>query len=147
MIRSGFKHLALIRQRQAIPYACPQAETRVAFSSAQVLPDEKYDEDYEWKPDHSLVEQKLQQRRHNFSPQEHPKSVFLNRDLNKNNFQTSDARNQMNVQEQRPIASMSPHTLRYTGEIDMPITSVLKIIKPGEDTPRGVWPVFRLMVS
>jgi hypothetical protein len=37
--------------------------------------------------------------------------------------------------------------LTYTGNATMPITSHLHIVTPEEDTPRGVWPVFRLMVS
>jgi len=41
----------------------------------------------------------------------------------------------------------SPTTLKYTGDAVIPITSVLEIIKPQDDTPRGIWPVFRLMVG
>jgi hypothetical protein len=41
----------------------------------------------------------------------------------------------------------SPKSLRYTGDAVIPITSVLHIVKPQEDVPRGIWPVFRLMVS
>lgn len=39
----------------------------------------------------------------------------------------------------------SPSELHYTGNVTMPLTSVLRIVKPGEDAPRGTWPVFRLM--
>ena len=42
---------------------------------------------------------------------------------------------------------MSPTSIKYTGDTVIPITSVLDIIKPQDDTPRGIWPVFRLMVS
>lgn len=41
---------------------------------------------------------------------------------------------------------LSPSELKYTGDSVMPITSHLHIVKPGEDTPRGIWPVFRMMV-
>ena len=41
----------------------------------------------------------------------------------------------------------SPTSIKYTGDTVIPITSVLEIIKPQDDTPRGIWPVFRLMVS
>ena len=41
----------------------------------------------------------------------------------------------------------SPTSIKYTGDTVIPITSVLDIIKPQDDTPRGIWPVFRLMVS
>jgi hypothetical protein len=41
----------------------------------------------------------------------------------------------------------SPTILTYTGGVEIPITNKLHIVTPGEDTPRGTWPVFRLMVS
>jgi hypothetical protein len=46
-----------------------------------------------------------------------------------------------------PFDLISPTTLTYTGDAVMPITSTLQIVKPQDDTPRGIWPVFRLMVS
>jgi hypothetical protein len=45
-----------------------------------------------------------------------------------------------------PFQAVSPNTLRYTGDAVMPITSKLHIVTPQEDAPRGVWPIFRLMV-
>lgn len=45
-----------------------------------------------------------------------------------------------------PSERVSPTSLKYTGDAIIPITSVLEIIRPQDDTPRGVWPVFRLMV-
>jgi hypothetical protein len=39
-----------------------------------------------------------------------------------------------------------PKELRYTGDAVIPITSILHIVKPQDDVPRGIWPVFRLMV-
>jgi hypothetical protein len=44
-------------------------------------------------------------------------------------------------------ATREPTTLSYDGLHVMPITSKLHIVKPDEDIPRGVWPVFRLMVG
>lgn len=41
----------------------------------------------------------------------------------------------------------SPSEIHYTGSTTMPLTTVLHIVKPQEDVPRGIWPVFRLMVS
>jgi hypothetical protein len=41
----------------------------------------------------------------------------------------------------------STNTLTYTGNASMPVTSNLHIVTPQEDTPQGIWPVFRLMVS
>jgi hypothetical protein len=40
----------------------------------------------------------------------------------------------------------STNTLTYTGGASMPVTSKLHIVTPQEDIPRGIWPVFRLMV-
>jgi hypothetical protein len=39
-----------------------------------------------------------------------------------------------------------PTMMTYTGQTSMPLTSRLHIVTPQEDTPRGIWPVFRLMV-
>jgi hypothetical protein len=39
----------------------------------------------------------------------------------------------------------SPSEIQYAGNVTMPLTTVLHIVKPSEDTPRGIWPVFRLM--
>lgn len=40
----------------------------------------------------------------------------------------------------------SPLELLYTGNHKVPITSKLHIVTPQQDTPRGIWPVFRIMV-
>ena len=47
------------------------------------------------------------------------------------------------------IASLrtSPVSLSFTGGATIPVTSQLKIVTPQEDPPRGIWPIFRLMVS
>ena len=42
---------------------------------------------------------------------------------------------------------VSPTHLMYAGGKSMPLTSTFRIIEPGEDAPRGIWPVFRLLVS
>lgn len=39
-----------------------------------------------------------------------------------------------------------PDHISYVGNARMPITSSLKIVTPDDDTPQGVWPVFRMMV-
>jgi hypothetical protein len=41
----------------------------------------------------------------------------------------------------------SQHQFSYAGNVSIPITSNLKIVLPGEDVPRGIWPAFRMMVS
>jgi hypothetical protein len=41
---------------------------------------------------------------------------------------------------------VSANTLTYTGGASMPVTTKLHIVTPQEDTPQGIWPVFRLMV-
>ena len=42
---------------------------------------------------------------------------------------------------------VSPSELTYTGDATIPITTELHIVTPGEETPSGIWPIFRLMVS
>jgi TPP-dependent pyruvate/acetoin dehydrogenase alpha subunit len=39
----------------------------------------------------------------------------------------------------------SPSELIFTGNTSIPVTSVLHIITPEEDTPQGIWPIFRIM--
>ena len=39
----------------------------------------------------------------------------------------------------------SPSELIFTGNTSIPVTSVLHIVTPEEDTPQGIWPVFRIM--
>ena len=41
---------------------------------------------------------------------------------------------------------MQESHLQYAGNAKLPITSELKIVMPEDDTPRGIWPVFRMMV-
>lgn len=40
-----------------------------------------------------------------------------------------------------------PLELCYFGKKSIPIDSKLHIISPDDDTPRGIWPAFRMMVS
>jgi hypothetical protein len=44
------------------------------------------------------------------------------------------------------VTFVSPSELTFPGNATIPITSHLHIVKPGENIPRGIWPVFRLMV-
>lgn len=37
--------------------------------------------------------------------------------------------------------------LSYVEEVEMPLTSQLKIMTPTDDIPSGVWPAFRVIVS
>lgn len=46
-----------------------------------------------------------------------------------------------------PVKEAMPTHISYVGNSEMPITSSLKIVTPQDDTPRGIWPVFRMMVS
>ena len=43
--------------------------------------------------------------------------------------------------------SGSPSHLSYVEGVTYPITSELRIVKPSDDAPTGIWPVFRVMVS
>ena len=43
-------------------------------------------------------------------------------------------------------SEVSPSVLSFTGGTLIPVTSYLHIVTPDEDTPRGVWPIFRMMV-
>jgi hypothetical protein len=50
------------------------------------------------------------------------------------------------VTDNDEFSYVSTNTLTYTGGASMPVTSKLHIVTPQEDTPSGIWPVFRLMV-
>lgn len=40
-----------------------------------------------------------------------------------------------------------PSHFSYAGNASLPVTSELKIVMPQDDTPSGIWPAFRMMVS
>jgi len=40
----------------------------------------------------------------------------------------------------------SPSYILFAGDTNIPVTSVLKIVTPGDDVPSGTWPLFRLLV-
>jgi hypothetical protein len=63
--------------------------------------------------------------------------------------QESESSETLNITEQQVAASafVSPSEIQYTGDAVIPITSRLHMVKPGQDAPKGIWPVFRLMVS
>ncbi|KAL7555868.1 hypothetical protein ACA910_009947 [Epithemia clementina (nom. ined.)] len=50
-------------------------------------------------------------------------------------------------QEQEPAIAprTQPTQMAYSGTTSIPITSTLHIVTPQEDTPRGIWPAFRMM--
>ena len=60
---------------------------------------------------------------------DHENEDNVGKDMNFNNVETS------------------PSHLSYVADISYPITSHLNIIKPKEDAPSGIWPVYRMMVS
>lgn len=59
----------------------------------------------------------------------------------------SSLQQQQHNEDDNATEHVSPSELVYTGNHKIPITSKLHIVTPEEDTPRGTWPVFRLMVS
>ena len=50
------------------------------------------------------------------------------------------------VEDQRSQSKSDGSFLSYVSEMKFPITDDLKIIEPGENSPAGIWPAFRLMV-
>ena len=42
---------------------------------------------------------------------------------------------------------ISPSHISYVAGVSLPITSELHIVKPSDDAPPGLWPVYRIMVS
>jgi hypothetical protein len=123
-----------------IPFVRPQCRL---FSSAQPLVHEQDDKE-EWKEKekkHTL--KRVLQQSSSVPPASSAVVLVANnllvppeiQDKKKNDLETSSD------------TSSSPSELTYTGNATMPITTRLHIVTPDEDTPRGVWPIFRLMVS
>ena len=50
------------------------------------------------------------------------------------------------VKQEEVTLQHVPSHLSYAGSKRMPITSEMRIVKPEEDAPSGIWPVFRMMV-
>lgn len=67
------------------------------------------------------------------------------------NLQSSKEGDKSKVQahdlDQKDLQSLhtSPSELAFTGDTLIPVTSRLHIVTPKEDTPRGIWPIFRIM--
>ncbi len=51
------------------------------------------------------------------------------------------------IEERFNSSNDSPSHLSYVADVTYPITSKLNIVKPEDDTPSGIWPVYRIMVS
>mmetsp|Transcript_473 Transcript_473/g.737 ORF Transcript_473/g.737 Transcript_473/m.737 type:complete len:560 (-) Transcript_473:129-1808(-) len=49
------------------------------------------------------------------------------------------------IKEEDVTIQHVPSHLSYASNKRMPITSEMRIVQPGEDTPSGIWPVFRMM--
>jgi hypothetical protein len=63
------------------------------------------------------------------------------------NGQANKHYNKESFSHEDPDNDESPSVLQYTGDAIIPITSTFQLIRPQDDTPPGIWPVFRLMVS
>lgn len=126
------------------------------FGSARPLPDEDFDDEESWKQ-HSY-----RPRTQSMTPS--PRRILPpfsppapnNQQVNGERVVNGDARSvpQQELHEELSLSDIpgtslftSPSVLAYGGDAEMPITSKLHIITPQEDTPRGIWPVFRLMVG
>ena len=109
-----------------------------SFGSARPLPDERHD----YVNNTGNVQEETF---NDSSNSRHPKKLSLQPNKPKTTI-TSVVSNDDNNQE-LITEHDSPSDIHYTGSATMPLTTVLHIVKPHEDVPRGIWPVFRLMVS
>ena len=101
-----------------------------AFSSVRPLPD---DLDYE-SP--RVVGKKMARSYPRLSLVEQPEQESV----------SSVAVDDSDATSNDPFESKSPMTLKFIDR-ECPIVSQLQLVTPEDDVPRGVWPVFRLMVS
>jgi hypothetical protein len=98
-----------------------RASKNRSLSSARPLPQEEADSD--WGPIHDYKQ----------PPSPRPSYYKLQQTIEESTQQRTSAAQEM--------------TLSYDGTVPIPITSNLQLVRPEDDTPRGIWPVFRLMVS
>ena len=99
------------------------------LSSVRPLMDE--DEDEDWTPAPQASSSLL------LSPPPPPVSTVQQSPPQQQDDQERDTNTDSHV---------GPSELVFTGNHRIPITSTLHIVTPEEDTPRGIWPVFRFMV-
>ena len=66
--------------------------------------------------------------------------------VNNKNPYLKDQKKVVSVLEETMEEEDENSHLSYVGSQKLPITSELKIVLPEEDVPRGIWPVFRMMV-
>jgi hypothetical protein len=109
----------------------PQSSSR-CLSSARPLPKEEITES-EWQEKVKSLKKA--------SSQSPPTGGSPNKE-----FSTTSPAEVTDLTDNESHDYVSPNTLTYTGDATMPVTSKLHIVTPQEDTPRGIWPVFRLMV-
>jgi hypothetical protein len=139
ILRSARKQLLSPIIVPRIPFVLPQCHL---FSSARPLVHEQ-DGEEEWKQKEkkNALKQVPQKQQSSSVP---PASTVVANNLVPATEIHLDKKNDLKTSSD---TSSSPSELTYTGNATMPITTRLHIVTPGEDTPRGVWPIFRLMVS
>ena len=139
ILRSARKQLLSPILVPRIPFVLPQCRL---LSSARPLVHEQDDEE-EWKEKEKkkTLQKRVLQKRSLVPPAS--TAVVANNLVPSAEIQ-EDKKNEL---ETSLDTSLSPSELTYTGNATMPVTTRLHIVTPEEDTPRGVWPIFRLMVS
>lgn len=141
----------MLQQRQCLQIAARATRRRVLsspkireviweyrlLSSARPLIQEQEDVD-DWKESNKALKRVIQQS---------PTMVKASNDLITKKVSVGLTSHEVHDHDEQVDADSSPSHLTYTGNVTMPITTHLHIVTPGEDAPRGVWPVFRLLVS
>jgi hypothetical protein len=116
----------------------PSNRAQRQLSSARPLPDEEELDIGEWEQPKRGVEKR---QRYQFQPARPLRRPSLSTATQPAVFVDE------NVDTIAERESPSPRELLHTGDVSIPITSRLHIYTPQDGPPRGVWPVFRLMVS
>lgn len=93
-----------------------------------------------------------QQQMNVLSPAHFPRTTILKSSvavektqLPEDVLQDFNADTAVNMKQHQLPKQVQPNSLEYTGGTKIPITSTLHIVTPEEDTPTGVWPIFRMM--
>ena len=140
LVKVARRRVLLAASRPSLPHAVGVAVSTVRPRCLSSIPRPMFNEDDDphaeaWKAKKESLRQMLEKTK---------KSTSL---VDQREMPTAKESLQKNAQAEEDVRLVSPSELKYTGESVIPITTQLHIVKPGEDVPRGIWPVFRMMVS
>jgi hypothetical protein len=129
----------LVNRIEFVNSASQFATRQRAFSSARPRPDDHHDEEVIFRVPQTPVVRKKTAARSSV-----PHLAVIEPELETSLSSPFVSTGNPDA-DSDPFESKSPMTLKFIDR-ECPIISKLHLVTPEEDVPRGVWPVFRLMV-